>query len=337
MVDQAQTKSPASEAEWAQWSRDRATAMQPLREERSEIDAQMRALEAGGDYGPAATERYLRLENERSMLDINERTTFPPHISDSGQFEYGDARSYFRQRIATPNDPQGLAFDRMSAEDQQRYIRRNAPAYEQMRAQEVARRDAQRRVAGAPGEALGELLATAMSRSLGGGGGFIGCRSCASAAQRAGTMSRTAARGAQAAAKYSADGLPPPRRLGDLQPHEIDSIQRAADATGEDIYVTGSAARGTRRNLDTDLSLKGFGTKLPKGQTRSDIDYAVRSGADEIVDSHHLPDADPAFGVRGVAYINLDNGPAIRFRPGQAPEYLPQGGGKLWLDSSSAR
>jgi hypothetical protein len=125
-------------------------------------------------------------------------------------------------------------------------------------------------------------------------------------------------------------------KLGDLRPHEIQKIQRAADITGEDIYITGSAAKGTRRNLDTDLPLKGFGSKLPKNQTRSDIDYAVRNGADGRVDAMKLPDADPSFGVRGVDYINLKSSPAIRFRPNQPPEFLPQADAKVTLPTPEA-
>lgn len=118
--------------------------------------------------------------------------------------------------------------------------------------------------------------------------------------------------------------------LGDLRPSEIARIQAAADELGESIYVVGSAAKGARRNVDTDLPLAGFGGS--KAGTRSDIDYAVRNGIDDVANELDLPDVDPSFGVRGIDYLNLDNSPAIRFSPGRAPELLGQGGGRIDLD-----
>lgn len=119
--------------------------------------------------------------------------------------------------------------------------------------------------------------------------------------------------------------------LGDLRAAEIAAIQRAANTAGEDIYVTGSAARAARRNVDSDLPIGTFGQ--PKAGTRSDIDYAVRSAADDTVNGLNLklPDMDPSFGVRGVDYINLQSGPAIRFSPFKPPEFLPQGGQRIYL------
>lgn len=117
-------------------------------------------------------------------------------------------------------------------------------------------------------------------------------------------------------------------RAGDLTPDEIAQIQSAAERLGDDIYVVGSAARGARRNVGSDLPLGRFGGG--KEGTRSDIDYAVRLDLDDAADALGLPDVDPTFGVRGLDYINLDSGPALRFSPGRAPERL-EGAGKLWL------
>lgn len=121
------------------------------------------------------------------------------------------------------------------------------------------------------------------------------------------------------------------RVLGDLRPFEINAIQNAANIAKEDIWVTGSAARAARRNLDSDLPLGTFGQT--KVGTRSDIDYAVRSSADDFVNNLNLglPDIDPGFGIRGLDYINLNSGPAIRFSPFKAPEFFPQGTGKIFL------
>lgn len=117
--------------------------------------------------------------------------------------------------------------------------------------------------------------------------------------------------------------------LGDLRPTEVARIQAAADTLGEDLYVVGSAAKGARRNVDTDLPLADFGGR--KAGTRSDIDYATRNGADDAASEMDLPDMDSGWGVRGVDYLDLDNSPAIRFSPGRAPEML-NGGGRINLD-----
>lgn len=127
-----------------------------------------------------------------------------------------------------------------------------------------------------------------------------------------------------------ASGTTAAARLGDLSPTEIARIQAAADELGADIYVVGSAAKGTRRNVDTDLPLADFGGS--KAGTKSDIDYVVanRSGLDDAADALDLPDNDPSFGVRGLDYITLDSSPAIRFSPGRTPEVL-EGTGRLPL------
>lgn len=117
--------------------------------------------------------------------------------------------------------------------------------------------------------------------------------------------------------------------LGDLRPSEIARIQAAADQLGADLYVVGSAAKGARRNIDTDLPFANFGGA--KTGTRSDIDYVVRTDLDDVANGLDLPDIDPNFGVRGVGWITLDNSPAIRFSPGRAPEVL-EGTGRLTLD-----
>lgn len=118
-------------------------------------------------------------------------------------------------------------------------------------------------------------------------------------------------------------------RLGDLNPAEVAKIQSAAETLGADLYVVGSAAKGARRNVGSDLPLAEFGGS--KVGTRSDIDYAVKNGLDDAASKLDLPDMDSSWGVRGVDYLNLDNSPAIRFSSGQPPEVLT-GGGRLNLD-----
>jgi hypothetical protein len=126
-----------------------------------------------------------------------------------------------------------------------------------------------------------------------------------------------------------ATGVAAVAKLGDLRPSEIAQIQAAVEELGTDLYVVGSAAKGMRRNVDTDLPLAQFGGS--KAGTRSDIDYAVKSGFDDAATALDLPDMDPSWGVRGVDFLTLDNSPAIRFSPGREPEFL-NGTGRIMLD-----
>jgi hypothetical protein len=127
----------------------------------------------------------------------------------------------------------------------------------------------------------------------------------------------------------TAGALSSTAKLGDLTTAEAAKIQAAADKLGSDLYVVGSAAKGARRNVGSDLPLAEFGGS--KLGTRSDIDYAVKNGLDDAASKLDLPDVDSSWGVRGVDYLSLNNSPAIRFSPGKAPELLT-GGGRLNLD-----
>lgn len=115
-------------------------------------------------------------------------------------------------------------------------------------------------------------------------------------------------------------------QLGDLRPSEINAIQERVDSLDFDVLVVGSAAKGQRRHIGSDLPLGG----ASKTGTRSDIDYVVKDGLDDLATQAGLPEVDPGYGVRGVSYINLDKGPAILFRPHMAPELLA-GHGRLPL------
>ncbi len=115
--------------------------------------------------------------------------------------------------------------------------------------------------------------------------------------------------------------VPPPVAggLGDLTPAERAQIQRSVDEVERPLWVVGSAARGTRR---------GIGTNLPIGKgpgTRSDIDYLVSSVniwyfTEEV--ERRLPSIDPAHGViLGVHESFM--GPGIRFEPFRNPFFIP--------------
>jgi RHS repeat-associated protein len=106
--------------------------------------------------------------------------------------------------------------------------------------------------------------------------------------------------------------------LGDLTNHEVNSIQKTVDDAGRPVEVVGSAAKGTRRGVGTDLPIgKGPGT-------RSDIDYISHpTHLPYLMDFQHgLPGIDPQTGiVPGVSNPYL--GPSIRFEPGAAPQTIP--------------
>ena len=98
---------------------------------------------------------------------------------------------------------------------------------------------------------------------------------------------------------------------GDLTPQEIQQIQRVVDDAGRPMEVVGSAARGERR---------GIGTNLPFGKgdgTRSDIDYMTHYQYMPFFMNrqHSLPNIDPRTGVIG-GIGNPHQGPVIRFEPG---------------------
>lgn len=139
--------------------------------------------------------------------------------------------------------------------------------------------------------------------------------------------------------------------LGDLRPHEVRDIQNVVEeaqrrmdrvlqsvgaAPGElpvDIVVVGSAARGARRNPDTQLP---FG-KGP--HTRSDIDYAVpdRAVSEHVFTEQGLSRPDEAFWrglpgfdtrtVGGQLHHTMPSTtePRIWFRAGRDPVCLPPG------------
>lgn len=106
-----------------------------------------------------------------------------------------------------------------------------------------------------------------------------------------------------------------PSGFGDLSKEEVDKIQRIVDQVNLPIDVTGSAAKGERRDAgDPNLPLgKGPGTK-------SDIDYRVTPEAAAAWNSpvaSQLPEMDA---IRIRVYNPLE-GPRIRFAPGRAPVY----------------
>jgi len=97
----------------------------------------------------------------------------------------------------------------------------------------------------------------------------------------------------------------------------VRAIQDTVDQAGRPLDVVGSAARGERRGLGTDLPLgKGPGT-------RSDIDYLVPHGSVPFYEStglyKNLPDLDQI--IAGVH--NPFAGPSVRFEPFADPFFVP--------------
>jgi hypothetical protein len=106
---------------------------------------------------------------------------------------------------------------------------------------------------------------------------------------------------------------------GDLTQEEVRQIQEIVDRAGRPLEVVGSAAQGIRRNAGTSLPIgKGPGTK-------SDIDYLVPPGSMGHYQSFQdqLPSIDANTGVIPGTH-NPFIGPAIRFEPGCAPQFIPQ-------------
>ena len=105
---------------------------------------------------------------------------------------------------------------------------------------------------------------------------------------------------------------------GDLTDDEVRAIQEVVDEAQRPLEVVGSAARGQRRNIDSELPIgKGPGT-------RSDTDYTTAgSSIDEFRGLEpKLPNANPQNPIlRGTT--DPQQGPGIRFEPGQTPRYIP--------------
>ncbi|MBL8817438.1 MAG: hypothetical protein JNL58_15530 [Planctomyces sp.] len=108
----------------------------------------------------------------------------------------------------------------------------------------------------------------------------------------------------------------PRPRLGDLRPAEIRVIQSRVNAAGRPLEVVGSAARGTRRGVGTNLHIG-----KEKGVTRSDIDYAIPPSTSEFFDSvGPLPDR-----IEFAPTIHSPmEGPSIRFAPHSRPIFIPK-------------
>lgn len=133
-----------------------------------------------------------------------------------------------------------------------------------------------------------------------------------------------------------------PSRLGDLQPDEVERIQRVVERLSRDvrsefpdhgvpveISVVGSAARGARRNPGREDLPIGHDPVGRPGTTRSDIDYVVPSHLEDFFQTgfgtpiERLPQRSlPSFhDFQGAPFAGeLRPGPAITFRPGQPPE-----------------
>ena len=106
--------------------------------------------------------------------------------------------------------------------------------------------------------------------------------------------------------------------LGDLTSAEVRQIQGVVDRAGRPLEVVGSAARGSRRGVGTDLPMgKGPGT-------RSDIDYLVPPSSRQYFTGFEsqLPSLDPASGIIPGVH-NPYIGPAIRFEPEAIPFLVP--------------
>jgi hypothetical protein len=106
--------------------------------------------------------------------------------------------------------------------------------------------------------------------------------------------------------------------LGDLTNGEVRTIQGIVNQAGRPLDVVGSAARGLRRGVGTDLPIgKGPGTK-------SDIDFMVAHSNVAFFEKtglyKELPDLDKI--IPGVP--NPFDGPSIRFEPFTRPYFIPE-------------
>ena len=130
----------------------------------------MDQLNASGDDGPEAAERYQQLENQRDIIDTNIRSTIHSSLSGTGSSEPGDLEAYMRDQVQQAPGAQPGAYARMCAADLHRFIKTQAPDYEASRSAEAAQRYGAA-MGGPFGQAFGELgmgLASGVGEMLGG-------------------------------------------------------------------------------------------------------------------------------------------------------------------------
>ena len=115
-----------------------------------------------------------------------------------------------------------------------------------------------------------------------------------------------------------ADNFVPGTGYGDLRRFEIDAIQKVVDDAGRPLEVVGSAAKGNRRGIGSELPIgKGNGTK-------SDIDYISHPTYLKYFNGlqEKLPSIDPKTGIIPGG-TNPFIGPGISFEPGTKPTNTP--------------
>jgi RHS repeat-associated protein len=104
--------------------------------------------------------------------------------------------------------------------------------------------------------------------------------------------------------------------MGDLTIGEINAIQAEVNSAGRPLEVIGSAARGTRRGIGSDLPIgKGPGTM-------SDIDYITAPSSLRYFSNNNLPLLDIKTGIIP-GHGNPSIGPFIRFEPYSRPVFTP--------------
>ena len=132
-------------------------ALEPFDARRAELRETIRSIDASGDTSDAVGAVRQRLENEQLMLDIDQQTMLPPHLTASGEFEAGDFRSYY--------ESMGFgSFDDLSPEAQFNFIRSEGPAYLMERQGEAALAAGEAALPGAGGAVLGQAMAMGVIR-----------------------------------------------------------------------------------------------------------------------------------------------------------------------------
>lgn len=134
------------------WDAMRGPVLRAFEAEAARLRGEMDRLLGFGDEAGAQ-----RLENELLMLEIDKKAMWPPHLSDTGEFEPGDVRSYLRelggQSAGAPS------FDDLTPSQQREAILANASKYLAERGEELAHRAGQAALGGRGGDAFGQLLA----------------------------------------------------------------------------------------------------------------------------------------------------------------------------------
>lgn len=272
---------------WIDWERERRGFLRGFDGRREAVQREMDRLDP---RAPDAERRFRALENERELVNLDQRGSWAPGNSPSGQFESGDVRAWLNERAGGDG-----AFDRMSPDEQRTYMQNHAPAYLSEREEAGARLAGQRRLGEGPvaqsiteGIAQGVLIGMLGSRGRAHAPEGPRCASCDSSrpAGRPAPVPRPAA----IARVQSAE-----RRLFDEGPNRW--VPTGNEPTGQLVQrgMSGDMSASARGSGGVDEARAVFDGTSTRYQTLS----IVPAGSEDAVTRHTTSEYSSPLAIRG--------------------------------------